>query len=141
MNNYVGSKFTGTAPSQLPLYIGLRVVLTRNRDKANDFVNGMGATVTHIAKKVIYVRTDSGRRLCVYPMTDDHRVTYYPLRLGYATTLHKVQGATLRHITIWLDMPDVPGAAYVALSRVSFDKDWRFIGDLTVHHFKPVLDW
>ncbi len=141
LNNYVGSKMTGTAPSRLPLYVGLRVVLTRNRDKANDFVNGMGATVTHIAKKGIYVRTDSGRRLCVYPMTDDNRVTYYPLRLGYATTLHKVQGATLRHITIWLDIPNVPGAAYVALSRVSLDQQWRFIGGLSVHHFKPVLDW
>ena len=63
------------------------------------------------------------------------------MRLGYATTLHKLQGATAEEITLYLDIPDVPGAAYVALSRVRHDRDWRFVGpELTVHHFKPVLD-
>ena len=55
--------------------------------------------------------------------TDDDRNTFLPMRLGYATTLLKVQGATLAHMTIWLDVPNVEAAGYVALSRVR--KDWR----------------
>ena len=58
-------------------------------------------------------------------------------RLGYASTLHKVQGATLDHVTLWLDIPNMPAAAYVALSRVRRDKDWRFVGDPMIHHFTP----
>ena len=59
------------------------------------------------------------------------------MRLGYSSTLHKVQGATLDHITLWLDVPNVPAAAYVALSRVREDANWQFVGKVTVHHFSP----
>ena len=43
---------------------------------------------------------------------------HFPFRVGYASTLHKVQGATLQHVTLWLDKADMPAAAYVAISRV-----------------------
>ncbi|CAJ1380532.1 unnamed protein product, partial [Effrenium voratum] len=33
--------------------------------------------------------------------------------------------------------PNMPAAAYVALSRVEFDANWRFLGDPGVHHFTP----
>ena len=61
----------------------------------------------------------------------------YPFRLGYASTLHKVQGATLKHITVWLHVPNMPAAAYVALSRVEFDVNWRYLGKPGIHHFTP----
>ena len=34
--------------------------------------------------------------------------------LGYATTLHKVQGPTLRHMTLWLDLANIniPAVGY-----------------------------
>jgi hypothetical protein len=91
------------------------------------------------------VQTASGRYLVIYPYTeawqDDegrrHSFTYYPCRLGYATTLHKVQGATLSHITVWLDIPNMEAAGYVALSRVQHDADWRFVGQMSRHHFTP----
>jgi hypothetical protein len=51
--------------------------------------------------------------------------------------LHKVQGATLDHITLWLDVANMPAAGYVALSRVEYDANWRFVGDPSVHHFTP----
>ena len=49
----------------------------------------------------------------------------------------KVQGATLDHMTLWLDARNVEAAAYVALSRVQYDRSWRYLGDMTVHHFAP----
>ncbi|CAE8669802.1 unnamed protein product [Polarella glacialis] len=77
----------------------------------------------------------------VYRYTDqdtrDTRAAFFPVRLGYATTLHKVQGATLNHITLWLNRANIQGAAYVALSRVQYDVQWRFVGNPTVHHFTP----
>ena len=62
---------------------------------------------------------------------------HYPLRLGYASTLHKVQGATLKRVTMWLDVANFPAAAYVALSKVQHDRDWRFVGNPGVHHMTP----
>ena len=59
---------------------------------------------------------------CIYPWTSPEKVVHYPVRLGYASTLHKVQGATLDHVTLWLDIANMPAAAYVALSRVRYDK-------------------
>ena len=73
----------------------------------------------------------------VHPWTDEHRVASFPFRLGYATTLHKIQGATLGHITLYLDLANMPAAAYVALSRVQMDSHWRYLGDPTRHHFTP----
>ena len=44
------------------------------------------------------------------------RVTYFPVRLGSACTVQKVQGVTLDHISIWLDVPGCRAEAYVTLS-------------------------
>ena len=60
---------------------------------------------------------------CIYPWTSPEKVVHYPVRLGYASTLHKVQGATLGHVTLWLDITNMPAAAYVALSRVRYDRN------------------
>ena len=71
----------------------------------------------------------------VYPWTDEYRVTYLPIRLAYANTLMKMQGATLKHMTVWLDVK-ADAAGYVALSRVQYDRDWQYVGFLTRHHFE-----
>jgi ATP-dependent exoDNAse (exonuclease V) alpha subunit len=112
--------------------------ITRNANKQNDFVNGMGCEVLERDPYGVLVRTDTGKRLLVHPMTDpETKSVYFPLRHGYATTLHKVQGATLEHMTMWLDKPWWPAAAYVALSRVQYDSSWRFVGDMKPKHFVP----
>jgi ATP-dependent exoDNAse (exonuclease V) alpha subunit len=85
----------------------------------------------------VAVLTDQGTRLLVHPIHDENLIASFPLRLGYASTLHKVQGATLKHITVWLDIPNMPAAAYVALSRVAKDEDWRYLGKPYIHHFTP----
>ncbi|CAE7926331.1 pif1, partial [Symbiodinium necroappetens] len=97
----------------------------------------MGATVLGMDCGNVIVRTDQGICLAVHPWTSEDRVSHFPLRLGYARTLHKVQGATLPHVTVWLDVPNMPAAAYVALSRVEYDANWRFMGDPGVRHFTP----
>jgi ATP-dependent exoDNAse (exonuclease V) alpha subunit len=136
--NYVGSAMHWYTPIALPIYIGAKVTLTKNLNKPGDFVNGMTGDITEVTDSGIIVKTASGKLVSVYPWTDpDTYATFYPMRAGHSTTLHKVQGATLAHATIWLDVPNVEAAGYVALSRVQYDADWRFIGDPTVHHFTP----
>ena len=126
-----------TIPARVKVYKGMRITLTKNLNKPAGFVNGMGAEVLGMTDVGMLVRTDQRQVLMVHPWTNENWVTVYPFRLGYASTLHKVQGATLDHITLWLDFKNLPASAYVALSRVRKDKDWRFIGDPGKHHFTP----
>ena len=145
VDNFDGPRQLEAAPAWTPIFPGMRVSLTRNLDKPHSFVNGMMATVRRMRRCGVEVLTDAGVVVLVHSYTQDceladgrwQRVSYFPMRLGYATTLAKIQGATLAHATIWLDAPFVEAAAYVALSRVQKDEDWRFLGTVTHHHCVP----
>ena len=145
VDNFDGPRQFEAAPTWTPIFPGMRVSLTRNLDKPHSFVNGMMATVRRMRRCGVEVLTDAGVVVLVHSYTQDceladgrwERVSYFPMRLGYATTLAKIQGATLAHATIWLDAPFVEAAAYVALSRVQKDEDWRFLGTVTHHHCVP----
>ncbi len=136
--NFVGSEQWYNEPLWIPLHVGMSLTLTKNLNKAGDYVNGMRVTLLEVFQNGLMVKSKTGKLIMVYPWTDpETNWTFFPVRLGYATTLHKIQGATLEHITIWLDAPNVQAAGYVALSRVRYDANWRFIGDPTVHCFTP----
>jgi len=137
IENYIGSKMACDDPLELPIYVGAYVILTKNLNKGIGFVNGMGATILGMDGPNIIVRTDQGIEMPIWPWTSEDKVVHYPFRLGYASTLHKVQGATLPHITLWLDVRNMPAAAYVALSRVEYDANWRYVGNPCRHHFTP----
>ncbi|CAE7216115.1 Pif1 [Symbiodinium sp. CCMP2456] len=132
-------------PLTMKVYKNLRVHLTRNVDKSSDFVNGMEATVKSYDpnSRCLHVLTKTGRNLAVYPITDWVEgcgyVTAYPVRPGYASTVHKLQGAELEHITVWLDIPFMRAAGYVALSRVQRDTDYLLGGIVTRRHFLPAM--
>ena len=95
----------------------------------------------------IRVRTATNKAIVVCPRTESQLLsdgstawaTFYPMRLGYATTLHKLQGATLDYMALWLDQEGVRGAGYVALSRVRKDSAWCFFGRLKPTHFCPAV--
>ena len=55
----------------------------------------------------------------VFPVYRD-RVPYYPIVAGYSSTIHKVMGQTLPHVTLVFDSRFLTLAVgYVALSRFS----------------------
>ena len=55
----------------------------------------------------------------VFPMYRN-REPYYPIVAGYCSTIHKVKGQTLPHVTLVFDSRFLsPAVGYVALSRVS----------------------
>jgi ATP-dependent exoDNAse (exonuclease V) alpha subunit len=147
MENYTaqGKLRSDRRPVPCPVAIrkGLRIHLTRNLDKEGDFVNGMECVVkgwdeTH---RCLEVETITGKHLAVYQYTDPdpaaQNASFFPIRLGYASTIYKMQGAELEHITIYLDIPGQRAAAYVALSRVKRDDDYLFGGKLSRKHFVP----
>ena len=96
----------------------------------------MAATVKayHHRSRCLEVLTRTGKHLAVHMVTheldDGRRVVCFPVRLGYACTVPKVQGMTLAHITLWLDAPYCRAAAYVAMSRVQRDADYLIAGSL-----------
>ena len=130
-------------PTTLRVYAGMRVFLTRNMNKKTDFVNGMQASVQgyDADSRCLHVLTTTGRQLAVYPLTEDvpeaGRITTWPVRPGYASTIHKLQGAELDNVCIWLDVKHFRAGAYVAMSRVQFDKDYSLGGLLEREHCMP----
>ena len=78
----------------------MRVYMTKNMCKAEGFVNGMSATIEAYdeASRRLQVLTKTSKRFAVHLYTEDveghNRVTCFPVRLGYACTIQKVQGAT-----------------------------------------------
>ena len=107
-------------PSEVPIYKGVQLYLTKNVRKKDDYVNGMLCYVEAYSETsgALRVRTKTGKRLYITPWTDVERgnIAYYPIRLGYASTVQKVLGDEVEHITVWLDMPNLPAVAYTALS-------------------------
>ena len=130
-------------PAMQDVYRDMRIVLTKNMSKEDDFVNGMAATVVDYdeGSRCLEVVTRTNQRLAVYLVTqeldDGRKVTCFPIRLGYALTVPKVQGMTLPHVTIWLDHAGCRAVAYVAMSRVQTDDDYLIAGRVSVAHFVP----
>ncbi|CAE7817808.1 unnamed protein product [Symbiodinium sp. CCMP2592] len=145
LDNFQGQQQVAAEPMDTDIFDGMRVLLTVNEDKVHGFVNGMLGVVRRVRRNAVEVLTDAGEVLAVHPVTREvevagggtRRITYYPMRAGYATTLYKVQGSTLESIVMWFDVPYVEAAAYVALSRVQFDSQWSFLGDVTTAHCVP----
>jgi hypothetical protein len=137
MDNYDGTVLNRHEPSALPIYIGMRVTFTLNVRPEVDFVNGQDGIVKMMDNAKVLVETYTGHMVPVFPHWDEkHWATFYPIRPAYASTLMKMQGATIQHMTMWLDSR-IEAGGYVALPRVQHDADWRFVGDLTPSHFWP----
>ena len=121
------------------------MILVKNLNKKDDFVNGMQVKAVDFneSSQCLEVITKTKKRLAIHLYTEDveghGRVTYFPVRLGYASTIQKVQGSTLEHITLWLDVPGCKAAAYVALSRVEYDKNYLIGGVVAPRHFVAAM--
>ena len=109
-----------------------------------DFVNGMVCQVISFDAKsgCLQVQTATGKRLAVPSIREKvngHNVDHFPVRVGYASTVPKVQGQALKHLTFWPDVLGCPAAGYVALSRVRRDEDYLIGGRVRPSHFRPAM--
>lgn len=123
-------------------------MLTRNIDTEDGLVNGAFGTVSAIDHPqkdnviAIFIKFDNdsiGRKIrskTVSQIPGSHgavRITpfedsiagenavrkQFPLKLGWAATIHKVQGMTTKRVVVSLQKIFQPGMAYVALSRAT----------------------
>jgi len=130
---------------ELTLKVGAQVMLVTNLDQNKGLVNGSRGVVVQFRKEyttdvvtgeeindgIMYpvVRFKNGRMETMkYHSWKDLFVQQIPLRLAYALTIHKAQGATLDCALVDIGMNTFEyGQAYVALSRV------KSIDSLYVH--------
>lgn len=124
------------AVETLQLCIGAQVMLLVNYDVSLGLCNGSRGVVVNIVEDIPIVNFLNG---CCIPVphytwdiedSDDLilRIIQIPLKIGYATTIHKSQGSSLDYVEI--DLTDIfdYGQAYVALSRVKKLEGLSIIG-------------
>ena len=96
-DNYEYGELLAFRPGRIPIYIGMRLTITRNEDKSTGYVNGMGCTVRAIRRHGVEVLSDHGVVLNIHPRDEEAelqngqivRTTFLPIRVGYAVNLHK----------------------------------------------------
>lgn len=124
-------------PSSVRLKINTQVMLTVNLSSEDGYVNGTRGMVTEFSDDGPIVLLKDGTQLIITPWTvcdDDDpsiKVSYIPLKLAYALTIHKSQSLTLDAAIIDIG-PKIfeYGQAYTALSRVRDLKSVRILNIL-----------
>ena len=114
------------APEVLQLCIGAQVMLLINLDLQIGLCNGSRGIVVDFINDIPIVKFLNGVEIpisyFIWDIEDGDeiilRLIQIPLKVAYATTIHKSQGSSLDYVEI--DLNDIfdYGQAYVALSRV-----------------------
>jgi ATP-dependent exoDNAse (exonuclease V) alpha subunit len=133
------SKDKFPAPEILYLKEGARIMMIKNDTNSRRWVNGSLGTVRELSDDAIYVDIDQGTQTWkvgqftweryVYDLdTKEDKIckkivgkyTQFPLKLAWASTIHKAQGLTLDDVRLDLSTGNFEcGQTYVALSRVT----------------------
>ena len=78
----------------------------------------MTGKINYFEGNIIFIQS-SNKVIPVFAMFDQGQ-QYFPIVAGYASTVHKVMGQILQHVTLAFDIQILsPAVGYVALSRVS----------------------
>jgi ATP-dependent DNA helicase PIF1 len=127
------------APFVLELCVGAQVMLLFNMDIESKLVNGSRGVIIGFENNNPRVRFLSGMVRTItrktYEVEENGKITVtayqIPLKLAYATTIHKSQGCTIDYAEI--DMKGIfeYGQGYTALSRV------KSLAGLSIKNFNP----
>ena len=137
---------------------GARVMMAKNNYDPPTWVNGTIATILEILPEGILIKLPEGSQALVNYEEWEHYAYYLengeiesyvdgtyrqmPMRLAWATTIHKAQGLTLDRAIVNLERkPFAWGQLYVALSRTRTLEGItlsRKIGDSDIHVAPPV---
>ncbi len=118
------------SPNRLFLRVGARVMFTKNDLFEKRYVNGTQGIVIAMEDTSVTIQKNDGEDVTVDSETWERATGYginkvvlasvrqMPLRLAYAITIHKSQGATFDKAVIDLTQAFESGQSYVAISRV-----------------------
>ncbi|UOQ18824.1 helicase-2 [Olene mendosa nucleopolyhedrovirus] len=135
--------------AQLELCVGARVMITH---ATAGFCNGDLGTVEKIdeARRAVSVRREYDNQIeTVTPIAlhfydgADGRVkrsTGLPLAYGWAVTIHKAQGMTLKNLIVYPACVFAPGQAYVALSRTVHSSGLKLVDSLPKRAFRNMIN-
>lgn len=111
-------------PEIIELCVGAQVVVTWNISQENGLINGSRGVIIELTAIGPKVRFLSGLEIVIESFEikseecDDIWVSFIPLKLAWASTIHKCQGMTLDAVVIDLGESIFEyGQAYTALSR------------------------
>jgi ATP-dependent DNA helicase PIF1 len=141
-NTSVGIKYWAQSlkiPETVDLCIGAQVMVTWNVDLENDIANGSRGIVIKVNKTDILIRLINGREVLIpYVSVEDDgfEVSFMPLKLAYAITIHKSQGATIDRLIINIEDCFADGQAYVAISRARNLENMKIVGAIKASVFK-----
>jgi ATP-dependent DNA helicase PIF1 len=129
------------APFTLELCKGAQVMLLYNMDIESKLVNGSRGIVIGFENDDPIVKFMSGKvRVIprkVWEIEENNEivisVSQIPLKLAYATTVHRSQGATIDYAEVDMEGIFEYGQAYVALSRV------KSLAGLSIKKFNPLV--
>jgi ATP-dependent DNA helicase PIF1 len=133
-------------PEKVMVCAGAQVVLTWNLSQDEGLINGSRGVVVSVSKLGPVVRFVNGmERLIEYVsihQEDDKnlQISFMPIRLAYALTIHKSQGMTLDAVVLDLGKSIFEyGQAYTALSRTRRLENIK-ITDVRASSFKTHAD-
>lgn len=137
---------------RLSLAVGARVIMLNN-DPDKRWVNGSFGTVTGLGNDIVNVQIDGGAAVDVerykwdfeeYTVKEGKKggeamletnvrgsVSQFPMRLGWAVSIHKSQGQTYERVNVDIRNIFSTGQLYVALSRCKSLAGMRIIGEIT----------
>ncbi|CAG2113098.1 unnamed protein product, partial [Medioppia subpectinata] len=139
-------------------FVGAIVILRRNLNTAAGHVNGRVAKVKVMGERYVIITTLDEpiedipitpiRQYLEYCGQEDRFIReQLPLELGWAVTIHRVQGMTLDDVYVYLDK-DIfeSGQAYTALSRPRKLENLRLLAfeprKIKLHkYYKKLLEW
>jgi len=140
------ARVESSAPRLLRLKKSARVMLTRNLYQDIGLHNGSLGVAEELNAETVRVRFDNGQTVDIhqvaYEVRDDtvnkhgdpaviFSRTQFPLKVAFAVSVHKAQGATVDSLVVDLTNAFCPGQAYVALSRVR-EIEHAYVAGLTL---------
>jgi ATP-dependent DNA helicase PIF1 len=136
-NAYTNDKKTDTKEYIVELFQGLQVMVTRNINFDKGLINGTIGIICNLTPTSVCIKSNKIYHMIYYHKdineNNNTYVKFMPLKLAYAISIHKSQGATLDAVEIDASsLIFAQGQLYTALSRarsieniklINFDKD------------------
>jgi ATP-dependent DNA helicase PIF1 len=121
---YTNDKFVKIEEYTIDLMKGLQVMVTRNLDFETGLINGTTGIIVDLSPTTVCIKDRCNKIHKITYHTDINindsklQVTFLPIKMAYAMSIHKSQGSTLDSIEVdGSTFVFAPGQIYTALSR------------------------